>query len=213
MNGRVLTPDGKQITLNTPEAEKVLQFMIDVIHAHQIAPPQDTAIDFWRTGFANGHLAFEVQGSYRLPQYATLGTTNLGAVAQPQWTTRYSSAGGESVVILKTNPTREAASWRFVDWITGTYANAKWSAVSGYLPVRQSSMAQPIYQEVLRNDPLRRLFVEELTYGDRLPAVPGGNRLFGILSNMVSKAVSRTVTPAQALADAEKELKVALELP
>lgn len=207
--GRVLSPDGRQVTINTAEAIEALEFMVDILHTYQIAPMPTGG---WQTGFANGMLAFEVQGSYRLPQYATLGTTNLGAVAQPQRRARYSSAGGESVVIVKTDARREAAAWRFVDWITNTEANAKWSAVSGYLPVRRSSMSHGIYQTVLRGEPLRRLFAEELSYGDRLPTVPT-DRVFSILGSMVSKAVNRSATVNQAIADAEKDLKVALEIP
>ncbi|MGI6609889.1 MAG: ABC transporter substrate-binding protein [Limnochordia bacterium] len=207
--GRVLSADGKQVTINKPEAVEALQFMVDILHTYQIAPMPTGG---WQTGFANGLLGFEVQGSYRLPQYATLGTTNLGAVAQPQRKARYSSAGGESVVIVKTNPQREAAAWRFVDWMTNTEANAKWSAISGYLPVRRSSMAHKTYQQILRGEPLRRLFAEELTYGDRLPTVPT-DRVFGILGSMVGKAVNQSVTVNQAIADAETDLKAALGIP
>lgn len=211
--GRVLSSDGKKVALNTPGALEALQFMVDVIHTYQIAPRPDQGAEFWRTGFAEGRLAFEVQGSYRLPQYSQLGVVNLGAAAQPQKRFRYSSAGGESVVIMKTQPARERAAWRFVDRITGTYANAKWSAVSGYLPVRRSSVAAPAYQEVLKNNALLRKFAEELNYGDRLQPVPGADQVFGILNRMASKAIARSVTPMQAIADAETELKAALKLP
>lgn len=207
--GRVLSADGKRVTINSPEAIEALQFMVDILHTYQIAPMSGGG---WQTGFANGLLAFEVQGSYRLPQYAVLDTTNLGAVAQPQRNVRYSSTGGESVAIMKTNAEREAAAWRFVDWVTGTAANAKWSAVSGYLPVRRSSMAHRTYQQILRNDPLRRLFAEELTYGDRLPTVPT-DQVFGILGTMVNRAVGQSITVNQAIVDAEIALEAAIEIP
>ena len=208
--GAVLTPDGGEITLDSPETREALQYMFDLVHTHELAPPPQAGAEFWRTAFAEGRLAFEVQGSYRLPQYSVLGTTNLGAVAQPQLRQRYSSLGGESVVILDTTPEENEAAWTFIQWMTNTYANAKWSAISGYIPVRRSSVQHEMYQDVLMGDPVRRRFVEEVVYGDRLPSVPGGDQIFNILTRMASGVVDQMIFPEEAIARAVLELRTAL---
>lgn len=198
--------DGKEVYVDSPEAVRALEFLTDLTHKHHAAP--------WPLvpkAFEYGKAAMEIQGSYRIPVYREQTKINFGVAPQPQDKVRFSSAGGESLIMFKTNGKREDAAWTFIEWMTSSEVLAKWSVMSGYLPVRQSSANHPDYLATLQNDPIRMKFVNELQYGGRYPAVPGYAEFMNIVNKSLDEARHQAKTPADALSDAAKKGKPVLQ--
>lgn len=200
-------PDGSKVYIDSPEAVRTLQFLVDLTHKYRVAP--------WpmiEKAFEYGKAAMEIQGSYRIPVYRTQTKINFDVLPQPQNRIRFSSGGGESLIIFKSNKAREDAAWEFVKWMTSSRVLAKWCVMSGYLPVRKSVAGSPEYMTVLKKDPIVKKFVDELKYGGRYPAVPGYAEFMSELEKALDQARHKAATPEQALKQAaQKCAQVLLE--
>jgi len=56
-------------------------------------------------------------------------------------------AGTNVVLFRNEDPEVVEAGWEFIKWFTAPEQQARWSAGSGYLPVRRSSLDHPALQE------------------------------------------------------------------
>jgi multiple sugar transport system substrate-binding protein len=90
--------------------------------------------------------------SYNIPGN---GEFEIGVAPIPQYDLDSKSAvqqGPNVAIMADTTDAERLASWLFIKYITDAEQTAKWSMLTGYLPVRYSAYQSDIYQEFL-NDP------------------------------------------------------------
>lgn len=93
-NGDVVSKDGTKASgvLNAEQAERAVQFLIDLRVKHNVAPATGTWVQAEKTGahyqlFANGKIAMHVDGHWRLPRFVTQieeGNLTLGVAPFPR---------------------------------------------------------------------------------------------------------------------------------
>ena len=89
--------------------------------------------------------------AYNIP---TDGSFEVIVTPIPQWDEDHMSAvqQGPNIAIMSNSTDGERlAAWLFIKYITDTEQTAKWSMLTGYLPVRYSGYDSAIYQEFLTN--------------------------------------------------------------
>ena len=62
---------------------------------------------------------------------------------------------------------------RFVEWWARTESNIRWCTQTGAIPISQSVIDAPAYQEYLTREPLVKPFVDSVSFARHWPAVVG----------------------------------------
>lgn len=102
--------------------------------------------------FKAGNLAFWAGSSSWAPQFHDLDF-EVGAIIMPSFAdTPNMVLGGTSIVLLSTDPVRQAASWDFIKWMTSAEHHKDWAIGAGYLPIRASELELDSVQEAIAND-------------------------------------------------------------
>ncbi|MCC6453776.1 MAG: ABC transporter substrate-binding protein [Caldilineaceae bacterium] len=203
--GAALNDEATQVIFNSEPGVEVMNLYLNWAYEMQTSPTPPIA-----GGFENGQVALEMQGSYRIPVYRESAEFTVGAFPASHQMTRFSGNGGESLVIFKSDAARQEAAWQFVEWMTRPETLLKWDMASGYLPVRQSVAASEEYQMLLREEPIRQVFVDELPYGGRWPIHPQLLQIQNRLRQMIETVVAERLEPRQALDAAAAELNALL---
>jgi multiple sugar transport system substrate-binding protein len=162
--GSLLNEDETRVAFDSPEGVEALEFMADLLvrdGSALLTQGFEYQNDFLagKVGMIEGSsvsLAFfqDVEGR---PKY----TFDLGIAALPAGRRDAQLVAGTDVVIFRSNPKREAQAWEFVRWFTATEQTARWSAETGYLPVRRSAMSHPLLARKLEEHPgLREAYAQ-----------------------------------------------------
>lgn len=115
--------------------------------------------------FMSQRVAMILDGPWNLPSYRKMKEIDWGVAplpAGPHGKATY--LAGEKLVIFKNSKIPEKA-WTFLKWMIQPEVQAEFSMLSGYLPVRKSTLDLLSYQEYLENDPALGTFVEQIQFG------------------------------------------------
>ena len=86
---------------------------------------------------------------------------DLGVAPLPAGKHAVQLVAGTDVVIFASDAGHEDEAWEFVKWFTATEQTARWSAETGYLPVRKSEMTHPVLVAKLDGHPgLREAYAQ-----------------------------------------------------
>lgn len=117
------------------------------------------------TVMASQQIAMMLDGPWNLPRYPELFSRfDWGVAMLPEGPEKRATVvAGEYLAIFKQSRNPDAA-WAFVKWMIQPEIQAYWSMESGYLPIRQSVMDVPEFQEFLEDNAPQRAFVEQMQY-------------------------------------------------
>jgi ABC-type glycerol-3-phosphate transport system substrate-binding protein len=199
--GELVNGDVTKCTVNSPEGEATLQWYSDLVWKYKVSPNPPL-----KNGFENGNVAFEFQGSYRIPVYRQLTGIKVSAMHTSKNRVPFASNGGESLVLWKTNSTRQDAAWKFVRGMTTKDNILEWDVKSGYLPVRKSVLDDDAYKKILKDDPIRQVFVDELNYGGFWINTPYGADVLTTLQNNLDRVLLKNESVKTVLADMQTQI-------
>ena len=141
------------ILVGDSKTNDMLSYLKSKFENKMIALPIAWDQQYGSTNFKAGDSCMTVGStagiSYNIPDP---GTFEIGVAPVPQWDEDHLSAvqQGPNVAIMKDSTSAERlAAWLFIKYITDTEQTAKWSMLTGYLPVRTSGFESPMYQEFL----------------------------------------------------------------
>lgn len=123
-------------------------------------------------------------------------------------------AGG-GLSITASDPAKQAAGWRFVQFLTSPESQSVWAAATGYTPVRRSAVDLPELDQAWADVPEMRVAYDQLVEGAENDATAGP--LVGDMP-AVRKAVEEALTamfvadlaPEEAVAQAAEESDAAI---
>ncbi|MCX6049474.1 MAG: extracellular solute-binding protein [Chloroflexi bacterium] len=199
--GELANEDYSKTLVNSPEGEATLKWLRDMVYEWKISPNPPM-----EKGFETGSVVFEYEGSYRIPPYRQLTDIKVSAMRTTKNKAPFTVNGGESLQIWKTKPEVQDASWDFIKWMTSTETVTKWSIASGYLPVRKSAAASADFKKVLDEDPLRKVFVDELEYGGFWLATPFGDEVYSAVTDAVQTVLLKDANIKETLGSLETKL-------
>ncbi|ASJ01120.1 ABC transporter substrate-binding protein [Thermococcus gorgonarius] len=202
--------NGKWVpTLNKPENVQALQFMVDLIHKYKISPPStytEMTEEPVRLTFQQGNAAFERNWPYAWGLHNANDSPvkgKVGIAPLPHFPGHKSAAtlGGWHIGINKYSDNKELA-WAFVKFVE-SYEQQKGFAINlGWNPGRTDVYNDP---DVLKAAPhlkdLRNVFENAVPR----PIVPYYPQLSQIIQKYVNAALAGTMSPQDALNQAQKE--------
>lgn len=124
--------------------------------------------------------------------------------------------GGGSLWMVAGKPEAEAkAAWEFVKFMAQSAQQIKWHTGTGYFPVRKDAvedlLAQGYYSESPHNlTAILQLLLSTQNYNSNGAIIGAFAEVRAIVESNVQKMLSGDMTPAQALAAAEKEATIAI---
>ncbi len=207
--GEILTDDGKRAAFDSPEGVEALEFMVELLTEYgKITAGYEYQNDFQagKIGMIEGStvsLAF-MEGKY---------TFDMALAPLPENKRKASFFAGTNVVIFADSPdVNKAAAWEFLKWFTSPEITARWAAMTGYAPVRRSSMDLPVMQERFAEiEGLESVFtqLEYAAFEPRSAAWYAGRKYLEEYG--VEAALRKQMEPSEALAAAARSVNAELE--
>lgn len=159
------------------------------------------------SGFLSGMLAMIMDGPWNLPLYRSAKNTDWAIASLPAGKNgKVTYLAGEHLAIFRQSRFQNEA-WSFVKYIIAPQTQAKFSKLSGYLPVRKSVLNLKEYQKYLETDYGLRSFVKQIPYSR------GRERIdhFRVeINQAIAEAVEKSIMggddPKAALDDAAAEV-------
>lgn len=200
--GHLIDEDQATVLYNSPAGVEALSFWKAMYHALN---PEGFGLAH-DVGFASSRLAMVLDGPWNLPRYKELKNLDWAIAPLPAGPAgRATYLAGEQLAIFRSSPHPEEA-WTFVKWVTSPEVQAMFSAASGYLPVRESTLELPEYEAHLRTDPGLRAFVEQMDVARaRRPIDYGQVEINRHIAEAIERAIIGGVDPKTALDEAAQK--------
>lgn len=117
-----------------------------------------------------------------------------------------SAPGGSSLVVYRSSPRQEAA-WKLVRYLSEPPVQARFNAITGDLPARESAWATP----AVANDPYIAAFKGQLSRARAVPKVPEWERIVTEMQIVAERMVRGEYTPQAAGAEIDRRADRLLE--
>jgi len=210
--GTLLTGDETAVAFDSPEGLEALQFMVDLL-VNDGSALLSQGFEY-QNEFLAGKVAMIEGSSVSLAFIEGKYGFELGIAPLPAGKVAAQLVAGTDVVMFATSPDREARAWEFVKWFTDTEQTARWSAETGYLPVRRSAMDTPVMREKLERYPGLREAYEQLDQALPQPKARGWYAGRNILEREAIEPVLRgRLEPGEALKVAAERANAELAAP
>lgn len=206
--GEFLTDDLSAAAFNSPEGERALQFLVDLLHTDESA-----TLAPWGQ-FGQGAACMVMDGSWMVGGMAADEPFDFGTAAMPYPTDGQpaTNMGGEhAVVFANDDVATEQAAFDFVAWLASPEIQEEWDLQTGFMPIRSAVAESPTYLEAIETEEPRLLpFVENQQYARSRPAIGNYAEVSDAFSRELELAFLGEVEPADALAGAETAVNALL---
>ncbi len=167
------------------------------------APERGYEID----NFIAGKAAMQITGPWTLAQ---LKSTDIDYDVFPIPVAENPAAviGGENLFVFKTTPERERASLRFLEYILSEGFQTTWALKTGYLPVNLKSQQSKEYQNFVAENPVIKVFLEQMQWARSRPIIPQYTRLSENLGRAIEASLLGKQTPEEALKRSQQRLEL-----
>jgi ABC-type glycerol-3-phosphate transport system substrate-binding protein len=200
----VISADGKRATYNGPEGVEALTLIRDLVRKGCAYQAKDQYGD--QADFIAGQVLFNFGSSAGLPYYRTGIQSSKkpfewGVAAMPhgkQVERPVVDLYGPSIAVFKGRPEKQLAAWLFLRWFTQAEPGARWAQVTGYFPIRRSSLEVASLKQYIQKEPNYARALSLLPYGVGEPRVAAWSEIRGLISDAYS-AVIRGADPKKTL--------------
>ncbi len=117
---------------------------------------------------------------------------------------------GPNVTLFNTTPEQIQTAWAFVKWFTTPEVSARWSAETGYLPVRRSALDQPVLQGLWAEWDTAREPFDCLAFARGEPNIAGWQQVRDLAARALSEVLAGTRTGREAAAGLKRDADRAL---
>ena len=204
----MFNPEGDSVTVNTEAGVEALQFMVDMEHRHRVVPPGSTGLrgtdvaDMWNLGqvaMKMGHNGSMIAHQLALQSGAIEpGVIDLYPMmypSKPGVTPHIFVVADSPCVFVQSDSLKRRLVMEFVHFMTDTERERQVAYALSTLPTRQSAL------DVWSDDPFHQYVLQLSKYGIK-DAIQGFNiPLRNMIRSAIQAAVSRQLTPSQALED------------
>ncbi len=191
-----------EVFFNTPSTVEGLEFFAALSRTHKVMPEGVIKWGDTPTAFTAGQAAIIYHTTGSLTNILRNATFEVGVGFLPQGKAGYGApTGGGNLHILKTSaPEKQAAAWRWIQYLSSPEIQADWGAKTGYIAARQSAWELDPLKSLAAEKPQYAVARDQLEYAQKELATYQGldiRQTFG-------KAVQAVIT-------GEKDAKTALD--
>ncbi|MCY0902714.1 MAG: ABC transporter substrate-binding protein [Firmicutes bacterium] len=172
--GHIMSANRSQATFATSAGEQVLSMEQQLVK--QGYAKVQTGPNYWTDtteSFAAGQTAMDIDspGSAEEVVKAVGNKFDWNTAMFPADVTRAVPPGGADAVIMASTPVNlRPAAWTFIQWWTDPAQSARWSELTGYVPVAKGALNSPGFQAFVKAHPYMKAAIAELKYQHASPA-------------------------------------------
>ncbi len=215
-NGRNIVDPGNDTTVyfDHPKVIEAVQYYIDLSHVYKAMPEGVQAV--WGqapSDFASGQTAMIVHSSGSLTGILEQADFQVGVMPVPghQEGTFATVPGGGNLYILKGAPQEQRdAAWKFIQFLLRPENVADFSINTGYIANRKDAYETEAMTAYLEKVPQAGVLRDALQYAGAEFSVQNLGEVRNIFHNYLQKAYNGEMSPAEAMAAAQKEADAAL---
>jgi multiple sugar transport system substrate-binding protein len=205
----ILSSDGKEVVINSPEAIEAIQFLADLISKHEVAPNPLTA---GQTGdlFQMGKAAMTLGPG---PWYAHYVLEDVdfkwNTAPLPRNKTKATLAWGSSFGILSSSENKEEA-WEFIKWFLSPEQQFIRAKQFAWFPPGATALQMPGFESVSvmgMTAEQKELVMREVEFGRSVIVVENQNRISEIINRELSLVWAGEKSPEEAVTIIAKEVQ------
>jgi len=209
--GKMLSEDESSVAFNGPEGQKAMTIVERMVKEAGMPvftkAAGEQAFVAGKVGFA-----FQTTGALRNTIKNVGGKFDLRTAEIPLLDPVNGKlpTGGNAVVILTRDATKQDAAWKFAKFAAGPYGASVVVPGTGYVPNNELAAKSPEYLgDFYKQNPLFQAGLKQLPRMIPWYAFPGANgvRVTQTIVDNTSRVVDQSATPQQALDDAADEVK------
>ena len=214
-SGQNIVADDTTVSFDDPRVIEAEQFYIDLSHKYQAMPEGVQSV--WGqapSDFASGQTAMIVHSSGSLAGILKQADFEVGVMPIPgkEEGTYATVPGGGNLYILKGAPkAHQDAAWKFIQFLTQPENVADFSINTGYIANRQAAYETPAMKDYLAQVPQAGTLRDALQYAGAELSVQDLGEVRNIFHNYLQAAYNGEMSPAEAMAAAQKEADEALK--
>jgi ABC-type glycerol-3-phosphate transport system substrate-binding protein len=198
--GTVWADDFSKTNFNRPEVVSALQWLTDLLYKYKIS-----LVNLTDASFENGKVAMMEDGTWRIAQYEAALKGDLGAAFFPKSKMFATPAGGECLAVLKSDQNKQAAAWKWVKFCLTPAVQTSITQHTGHLALQNMANWAP-YQTMLKNDPIRRVAMDNIGNSQYIPKSVHYAQASQMLADYIQQALRQKMTPSEALLKATADI-------
>lgn len=214
--GQLISEDGKEVLINSPEWVEAWEFARKNIHDDQtmglISGGQGweywyKTIDQVMNGNAGGYTGSS-------GDRGDLDFSYIDAREQPGMNGNESrpAAGGMNMIIPKAASQAEKdAAFQWIQYFTSPEVQSEWSMTIGYIPVRESTMEVEEYKQYVEENPYAGVPYEQALHASTEFIDPTGGKITDALKIAADKVELENIPAQEALDEAAEAAQKALD--
>lgn len=207
----LMTEDGKKALFDTPENVEALQFWCDLQNKYQCMQPGIVQWTDLPAQFLAGEVAIIYHTTGNLANISQNANFNFGTAFLAAGKRQGAPTGGGNFYISRgISEERQKAAWDFIKFATSTQNAAQWNVDTGYCATRTSCYETETIKNYFKELPQAAIAVEQLAVAGPELTTYDAAKIWRILNDNIQSAITGEVTPAQAMASAQKEADQAL---
>ncbi|HIK08194.1 MAG TPA: ABC transporter substrate-binding protein [Trichormus sp. M33_DOE_039] len=207
----LLSAGGEVVKDNKPNltnqaAINALQFWQDLIKdgSATLSPPER---GYEEDAFMSGRVAMQITGPWT---YIMKSKVDYQMFPMPANVERSTVTATGVLYLMKTTQAKEQAALKFLEYVLSEEFQKEWSMGTGFLPVNIKATASAAYQQFISQQPVLKVFADQMSTAGSRPIIAGYSRL----SDSLGRAIEATLlgeSPAKALKTAQERLEIIWE--
>jgi sn-glycerol 3-phosphate transport system substrate-binding protein len=207
-NGQNLVGDeANKVYFNTPSTVEALQYFVDLSNKEGVMPKGIIKWGDTPTAFNAGQVAMIYHTTGSLTNILTNAKFEVGVGFLPKGKAGYGApTGGGNLYVLKTSaPEKQAASWKWIQFLTSPEKQADWTLNTGYIAARKSAWETDTLLKLVAEKPQYAVARDQLEFAGKELSTHVGLEVRQTFGKAVQSALTEEKTVQQALDDAQAD--------
>lgn len=196
---------GTEVKLASPESVAAMQFLADLSQKHKVMPTGVINTGTAPDEFIGGRAAMLYASTGNIANVRNQAKFNLGVGLIPASKRPGGPTGGGNMVVFKGGtPEQQAASIKFMKWMTSPEQAARWSIQTGYVASRADAWEAPEMKAYIEKYPDTLVALKQLENAEPEFSTHDGSRVTKALEDAIAQVVTGQSDPQTALEAAQK---------
>jgi sn-glycerol 3-phosphate transport system substrate-binding protein len=200
--GRYFSEDGTRVLLNDAAGQETLQYLVDLILVHKVAPPD---LASGENPFKGGLLAMHMTTSTGIMRYRAAKLDFLAASIPYRKERKSLVVLNVWYVFKNIKPEERDATWKYVEWFVDPKTEGEWIPLIGHLPVHRTATSVPAFQQYLADNPELEIPLNGLDIAISIPPVRHYAELQKLVNTKLEEAMRGKKSVKDVLAEIELE--------
>jgi sn-glycerol 3-phosphate transport system substrate-binding protein len=202
--GEMVSANGTKVSFNSPAVVEAVQYWVDLSAKEKVHPP---GIVEWGTtprDFLEGKAAMIWHTTGNLTNIRTNAKFPFGVAMLPANKRRGSPTGGGNFYLFKgASQAQQAASLRFLKWVTTPERAAAWGIATGYVATCPDAWATPAMKDYVAGFPQAAVARDQLEFAVPEFSTHDNQKIVTLLDDELQAALLGTRTAQAAMDNAQ----------